>query len=395
MKFKILPIKLSPGELAAWAIVAIAIVLGLAGPCSGQALFDRSPRPMNPATRITVQHPGGTSSIGSGVFVRWDGQQDLVLTCGHLFTEPIATITVCVGTAGCVPADLLDVDHGLDIAVIKTIPLPPRSHSEMTLAASDAPVGTSLSAYGFGKTGEPGRAVSGRVVTYGWYGNEAKGTVVRVACSTREGDSGGPIYDRNNHLYGVIAASDRTHVSGPTASVIRKFLDRAFDTRLTAVSGVTDENGYVALTIPAEMATQPGSIVIVDGATPHPCDPVQLVPIEDLPDAPLPVPDAPCDCASCPPCPPCPGAGGPCPAGPAGPAGPRGPRGKPGEPGQLTAEHIEAMTAGLLAGLMENEEFILSLTNKVDIGSIADQVRRKIAGEIHYEWTPDTPSGEK
>jgi S1-C subfamily serine protease len=134
--------------------------------------------------------------IGSGAIVSEDG---VILTCDHLFTEPLKErrIMVKLASGQRLKAIILAEDKKMDLATLKVFPL----HK--------------LKYFTFGKPVQKGQAVVSFGSPLGWEGTVSFGHVenldisdkVRLrtvhSASINPGNSGGPLVDVTGHLVGV------------------------------------------------------------------------------------------------------------------------------------------------------------------------------------------------
>ena len=170
--------------------------------------------------RITVDEANGVRGYGSGVIVDTKNKSALVLTAGHLFSDPYRAITVYVKGRG-YKARLVHRDSVQDLAALE---ITDPGVGQVVIRETDLSVDSETSGCGFGAGGY--RTAKGRLIemvspdegkTWEWG---------KYAMAVRNGDSGGPILDRTGRLVGVISGyrpQDRA-TYGPCLPRVRAFL---------------------------------------------------------------------------------------------------------------------------------------------------------------------------
>ncbi len=165
---------------------------------------------------------GNGSDIGSGTLVDKSDKHGLILSCGHLFTEGTGTVTVVFPDGSKFGARVLEVDRKADLSVL----LIQAPNVEPWDVAETAPKqGEICYSGGYGQQGS--YAVnSGRVRGYLNFDSHGPRDVLSISGSARQGDSGGPMFDAQHRVVGVLCVTDGSEVDGPCCTRIRQFLQR-------------------------------------------------------------------------------------------------------------------------------------------------------------------------
>src|SRR5258708_718101 len=196
------------------------------GPGVG-ALFDRlfSParaapamRPHPAVVRVIVPERGSTS-YGSGTLVDVNGEFGLVVTNWHVVCEAAGPPTVVFPDSFRSAAQVVKVDRDWDLAAL-AIWKP--SVAAVPLAQRAPRPGESLSIAGYG--GGPYRQVAGTCTQYVAPGRSYPMEMVELAASARQGDSGGPIFNSQGELAGVLFGEGQGRTAGSYCGRVRLFL---------------------------------------------------------------------------------------------------------------------------------------------------------------------------
>ncbi|MDO4570333.1 MAG: serine protease [Planctomycetia bacterium] len=160
--------------------------------------------------------------------------QKFIITCAHLFEEgENAQIWIYFPGAGRCQAELHSVDRTWDLAIldsptgwtIQGATLPPA----VPLGESTPKQGETLFFAGYGSNGTF-RCVAGNLLGYCAVGKSKNCETLVVSGQARLGDSGGPIFNSNGELVGVLWGTDGRTICGSYNGRIVKFLATAFPT---------------------------------------------------------------------------------------------------------------------------------------------------------------------
>jgi len=411
-----------------WLIfLAMVVLCFCASTCRGEPLdtggwrataegrIERCNTDTSGVVRLTILEPGGMIGYGSGVLIRLPtGEDGYVLTVAHNVADGAGKISICVDGRVCSPGTLVGTDLANDLALIR---IRLDDCGGVPIAESDPTVGARVSLWGMGpkdaqKLGRSGQCTGYRsFVAAPSVGSDldvrdGHGVLV-VSAPARGGDSGGPILDASGRLVGLVTGSDHKSESiGPCCCRIKAFLNRLCPQGrrpspkqhpLPGPAPIAQPAPDVPLPVPAE------SLVPVEPVTPSPCAGLEALNARlDLIDAKIE------EIAARP--------------GVKGDPGERGEQGEPGEPGNRSKIHLDLLRGSVAQTLSHHEEFIARIVDRLrsdetflqaiadkvdcpspkpqdlnedDIGAIADKVRQRISGEIHYEWVPETIRGEE
>ena len=179
--------------------------------------------------RIVVPERGGMS-FGSGTLVHVDGRYGVVVTNWHVVRDAAGPVHVIFPDGFQSSGSVVKADRTWDLAAVavwkpgaKPVELakkPPRKGELLTIAGY-GPVGTYRAA--------GGRCV-GFVAPVGNYPQE----MCEVSVQPRQGDSGGPIFNRRGELAGVLFGGSSGRTMGSHSDRVRWFLSNvipAFDYR--------------------------------------------------------------------------------------------------------------------------------------------------------------------
>jgi len=163
---------------------------------------------------------GGASSLGTGTLVEVQASRGVVLTCAHLFREGMGTLTVHFAGGQVSAARLLRIDAAADLAALEVAAPPVRP---IEIADRSPQPGEPLVSCGLGSDGRlwcnRGHAL-GYVTVLGRQGTET----LELSGSARQGDSGGPVFDGEHRLVGVIFGTNGQVVDATYCGRVRKFL---------------------------------------------------------------------------------------------------------------------------------------------------------------------------
>lgn len=161
-------------------------------------------------------------SFGSGTYLQDFGNYGVIITNWHVVRESAGLVQVHFPNGFTSYAAIVTFDSVWDLAVL-LLSKPPEEIPTVKIATAAPRIGDPLWIAGYG--GGKYRLVGGRCTKYlspvEGYGAE----FVDVAVDARKGDSGGPIFNRQGELAGVLFGSDNYNTAGSYCARVRKFLD--------------------------------------------------------------------------------------------------------------------------------------------------------------------------
>jgi hypothetical protein len=175
-------------------------------------------RPHPAVVRVLVPERGSTS-YGSGTLVNVHMEYGLVVTNWHVVCDAAGPPTVVFPDGFRSAAQVVKVDRDWDLAAL-AIWKP--GVAAVPLAPSAPRPGESLSIAGYG--GGPYRQVSGACTQYVAPGRSFPMEMVELAASARQGDSGGPIFNSQGELAGVLFGEGHGRTAGSYCGRVRQFL---------------------------------------------------------------------------------------------------------------------------------------------------------------------------
>ncbi len=210
-------------------------------------------QPHPAVARITVPESDGYSQ-GTGTLVGTGGRFGLVVTAWHVVRDAAGTVTVSFPDGFQSTARVLKVDRDWDLAALMTWrpTVPP-----VPLATTAPRPGDVLTIAGYG-TGSY-RAVSGRCTQYVSPSDHHPYEMVELSAVARQGDSGGPIFNTEGQLAGVLFGSDGGTTSGSYSGRVRLFLSTAWPPHLSDSSGTPN---------PVDPQTTAASPIPIPGQSP-------------------------------------------------------------------------------------------------------------------------------
>jgi len=199
-------------------------------------------RPHPAVVRVIVPERGSTS-YGSGTLVDVCGEYGLVVTNWHVVCDAAGPPTVVFPDGFRSAAQVVKVDRDWDLAALaiwkpSVVPVP--------LAPRAPRPGEKLSIAGYG--GGPYRQVAGACTQYVAPGRSHPMEMVELAASARQGDSGGPIFNNQGELAGVLFGEGHGRTAGSYCGRVRQFL-----------ASVVPAAGAPAAAATGHLAAQPGS----------------------------------------------------------------------------------------------------------------------------------------
>ena len=323
---------------------------------------------------VSSQVHSGEWNRGSGVLLRETGA---VLTCWHVFRDnPAGIIFVKFPATGeQFPATFSEVDKDNDIVFLEIEGTPSIPGA---ILANDSPrPGERVLLCGFGGSPRKGFAATETTVNVSTYINP---NYLQVATPSSQGDSGGPVFNQQGQVCGVISTTSSTNTIavcgkrlGPIKSLFARIRAKKAARRQPAAPMIVQqmppmiiEHAPVTPQEPTE-AQPPPEIIVPDNQDPQ-TNVQPPHPVVDYQALATVLKTDPAFIAAC--------KGDPGPAGPTGPIGevglagdpgPPGPPGSPGLPGPpgqdavLTTNHLAAITAAIIDRLKNDEQFVASV----------------------------------
>jgi len=214
----------------------------------------RYERPIGPraaVVRIYCQDDARTRSIGSGVLVRW-GKRIVVLTARHV-VQDAKKVVVELFTKRTHYVRVLKVDVIWDCAVLELVGQP-EGVEPAEVEVGDVAMqreGNRLESCGYGPDGKLA-CNSGLFLGYKRSTQAQNGPDdwMEISGHARGGDSGGPIFNQQGRVVGVLWGTDGERVVGVQAGRVHKLLDEA-------IPRVAEQKAFVALGIFERKPTPP------------------------------------------------------------------------------------------------------------------------------------------
>jgi len=178
------------------------------------------PRPV--VARVTSAS-GNMRHSGSGVLVAASGSTATVLTNWHVVDEARDGITVEWPDGSRAPANLIAHDRVWDLAALSVA----RPGAEPVAVAAQAPkVGDRLTIAGYGPKGVY-LEQTGAVTDYVSPQNITHRQIVEMRAAARNGDSGGPMFNADGELAGVLFGHANGRTFGSCSTRVAAFLEGA------------------------------------------------------------------------------------------------------------------------------------------------------------------------
>ncbi|MGH7136054.1 MAG: S1 family peptidase, partial [Pirellulales bacterium] len=173
----------------------------------------------HPAVVRIIVPENGSTSYGSGTLVDVQGKHGLVLTNWHVVSDAVSPPTVLFADGFRSLAHVVKADRDWDLAALviwrpQVEPVP--------LATQPPRPGEMLAIAGYGQG--PYRLASGRCTNYLAPNTRLPREMVELAASARQGDSGGPIFNRHGELAGVLWGEGNGFTTGSYCGRVRWFL---------------------------------------------------------------------------------------------------------------------------------------------------------------------------
>jgi S1-C subfamily serine protease len=227
------PQRLPVGRAAGWSC-ALLLTLLWGVPVCGQSWFpqggiipsrepagyviSRTPHPA--VVRIIAQEKNG-ASFGTGSLVDVRGEQGLIVTNWHVIRDANpSSIYVFFPDGFQSAATVVKADSDWDLAALSVRKPPTATPIAIARTAPRAGDWLCIAGYGSGDY----RAAAGRCTQYVSPGVNMPYEMVEVAAEARQGDSGGPIFNEQGELAGVLFGSAKGTTSGSYAGRVLNFL---------------------------------------------------------------------------------------------------------------------------------------------------------------------------
>jgi hypothetical protein len=179
-------------------------------------LTGQTPRPA--VARIVAPEQSSTS-LGSGVLVDVNRTQGLVLTNWHVVRDSRSAVLVQFGDGFQSAGTVVRWDEAWDLAAL-VIWKP--NVSPVSIAAAAPVIGEPLTIAGFGRG--PYREETGPCLDYLSPGTGYPREFLELQATARQGDSGGPIFNSQGELAGVLFGQSDGRTIGSCSTRVREFL---------------------------------------------------------------------------------------------------------------------------------------------------------------------------
>lgn len=177
------------------------------------------PQKPHPAVVRVIAPENGGTSYGSGTLVDVRGDYGLVLTNWHVVSDATHTIEVLFPDGFRTAARVITTDRTWDLAALAIW----RPNVEPVRLAARAPrPGEPLTIAGYGSGNY--RAVTGRCTQYVAPSLSKPYEMVEVSVAARQGDSGGPIFNTQGELAGVLWGAGWGTTSGSYCGRVSAFV---------------------------------------------------------------------------------------------------------------------------------------------------------------------------
>lgn len=184
----------------------------------------------HPAVVRVIVPENGSTSYGSGTLVDVQGKHGLVLTNWHVVSDAVSPPTVLFADGFRSLARVVKADRDWDLAAL--VVWRPQV-GPVALATQPPRPGEMLSIAGYGQG--PYRLASGRCTNYLAPNTRLPREMVELEAAARQGDSGGPIFNRRGELAGVLWGEGNGYTTGSYCGRVRRFLNGVVpDGRATA-----------------------------------------------------------------------------------------------------------------------------------------------------------------
>lgn len=175
-------------------------------------------KPHPAVVRVIVPERNGTS-YGSGTLIDVHDRYGLIITNYHVVSDASGPATVLFADGFQSAAQVVKVDRDWDLAALAI--WKPQAEP-VAISSQAAQPGEWLTIAGYGQG--PYRAASGQCTQYVAPGMRLPMETVEVAVAARQGDSGGPIFNANGELAGVLWGAGGGRTAGSYSGRVRQFL---------------------------------------------------------------------------------------------------------------------------------------------------------------------------
>ena len=240
--------------------------------------------PHSAVARVVAPERGG-NTLGSGTLVGKDATLGLVVTNWHVVRDATGPVLVIFPDGFRSYGEVLKLDRVWDLAVLV---IRPPHVQPVPLSASVPKPGEVLTIAGYG--GGQYRAVQGRCTQYVSPGNRQPAEMLQLGVAARKGDSGGPIFNNQSQLAGVLWGAGQGQTTGTYCGRVARFLTALDRTSLErGLARVPDLGGDLAQAQPSGTPAAPPFSLPMDAAStsepPAPVSASVMPPADDLFDA--------------------------------------------------------------------------------------------------------------
>ncbi len=189
---------------------------------AGEPAPQEKQQPRSAVVRVAVAEGKGVMSYGSGTLVRCNKEHAVVVTNWHVVRDAAGEISVEFPDGFRSTATVLETDKTWDLAALS---ISPPKVKPVAIAETMPKRGDELTIAGYGSGTY--REATGQVTQYVAPGDDEPFEMVEVNVAARNGDSGGPIFNRRGYLAGVLFGSADGCTNGSHGNRVRWFLGRA------------------------------------------------------------------------------------------------------------------------------------------------------------------------
>lgn len=215
-------------------------------------LISKTPHPAVP--RIICQEKDGVS-FGSGSLIDVRGDQALVITNWHVVRDANPNSTYVFFADGFqTAATVVKADRDWDLAALSIRKPPTATPIAISRTAPRAGDWLCIAGYGSGDY----RAAAGRCTQYVSPATNLPFEMVEIGAEARQGDSGGPIFNEQGELAGVLFGSGQGTTSGSFCGRVLSFLQGVAPVETPLASTVPPAN-VPQVAVPAAMAPPTGN----------------------------------------------------------------------------------------------------------------------------------------